>query len=222
MFGLVLASSSAYAGIVSTWNFDGGSPAFGSSYTEWWESGYICPNGNMNEGKYSIVDDSSTVHEAFKPAFHGHTTGSDNFMLVNGYDGVGGADPAFFTIDLSGLVQGQTYAFSFFAANAYGGTIPCVMPINPSELGVKLVDTGAYIDTFQLPTTLGAWQQYSVSFVAPGPGGHLGVYDLNRELWGNDFAFDDAAIHAPEPSAWTVVSVGLFALFLLLRRIGRA
>ena len=62
------------------------------------------------------------------------------------------------------------------------------------------------------------WQQYSITFVAPA-GGHLGVYDLNRESWGNDFAFDDAILHAPEPSAWLFVAGGLSALLLLKRRL---
>ena len=92
------------------------------------------------------------------------------------------------------------------------------MPINPALLGVKLVGSEGYISTFQLPTTVGIWQEYGISFVAPGGSSRLGVYDLNREAWGNDFAFDDVGLHAPEPSAWMFGVGGLAAMTLLRRR----
>jgi MYXO-CTERM domain-containing protein len=177
----------------------------------------------MDEGHYSIVPTSTTVHSAFAPSFHDHTTGSGNFMLLNGYDQPGGADPAFFIIDLSSLTPGGSYNFSFYAANAYGGYAPWSLPANPADLGVKLVGAGAYIDTFQLASSVGNWTRYNITFTAPQSGGQLGVYDLNRQLWGNDFAFDDASLtsNAPEPATWFFAAGGM-ALLLFLRRRRRA
>lgn len=159
--------------LVYNGDFELGNTGFTSAYTY---------NTNLNpEGRYYIGSNAHNYHYGFTGASD-HTSGSGNFMIVNG-SGTAGTNLWTQTV----TVQPYTnYAFSVWGTNvsSYSQQYMAKLQfcINGTQIG----------DIFQLPTPMNTWTQfYEVWNSGPNTTATITILNMNTLLGGNDFGIDD-------------------------------
>ena len=176
------AANAASADLIVNGDFESGNTGFTSDYINDSSPGAgLTAGAEQGAGYYGIVTNSNTWHPYFA-SFGDHTTGSGNMMIVNG------TDQSNKTVWQQGgvaVVQGATYRLQFWARSAYADS-PATLHITAS---VNSLDT-----VFQLPGNTGAWQQFSMDFVADSNPETIRLVDSNLALSGNDFAIDDISL----------------------------
>ena len=202
----VLAVAGALAGVaapatavtVVNGDFSGGNAGFTSGYS------YVTPGSTAlyPEATYTVDTNPSTSHPAFA-SFGDHTTGTGNFLIVNG---AGTAGVPVWTSSAIAVTKGTTYDFGAFLASVYAAS-PAQLAFGVSIDGGPLQSLG----TFSAPATTGVWQGVAASFVATGSSAVLSLINENTALSGNDFGVDDITLSAtavPEPATWALLVTG--------------
>jgi hypothetical protein len=161
-------------------NFTNGNVGFTSNYT------FTAPNGNSTQGTYTVGTDNRAFNSAFPTSFGDHTTGTGNYMIV---DGATTANRVIWQQTVAGLTANQSYQFSFWLLNAIG--------TNKARIQVSAngTDVGP---VFTNPNDGGVWQLNTVT-VNPGASTQLIIQlrNLNLVASGNDFGLDDMELLAP-------------------------
>ena len=162
--GYIISANSVYNG-----DFSLGNSGF--------NSGYTYNSNTQTEGTYYVSTNANFTH----PGFTGldHTTGSGNFMIVNG-SGTPNSSVWCQTI----TVQPNTdYVFScWVSALALGSPALLQFNINGAQLGT----------TFQAPLTTGVWNQFYTTWNSgSNTTAVICIINQNTTLGGNDFGLDD-------------------------------
>ncbi|MEY4605178.1 MAG: hypothetical protein RIT43_2470 [Bacteroidota bacterium] len=140
-------------------------------------SSYILSGNTQPEGTYFVTNNANSTH----PGFTGfdHTTGSGNFMVVNG-SGTPGTSVWCQTI----TVQPNTdYVFStWVSALALGSPAQLQFSINGTVVG----------DVFNAPLLTGQWEEFYTTWNSgSATSATICIVNQNTSLGGNDFGIDD-------------------------------
>jgi hypothetical protein len=215
---LTVAAATMSATPLYIWNFDDSVAAYYSGYTEVGPP-FVnnAPNPADNtfypEGVYGITTDPQSGHPSWV-TMGDHTTGGGNMMVVNG-----APDNGVVVWRAPITVQaGHEYVFSFWMANVYA-TSPAQLGVDTDIAGPPVVHS--QIGPWSSPAGVGAWQQFSIQFVAPSNNFELQIFNRNTIANGNDFALDDMSLslaNVPEPASFGIAGIGIVVLAGLLRR----
>jgi gliding motility-associated-like protein len=161
--------SSLTNNLVVNGDFESGNVSFNSDYT--------FSNNLMLEGLYWVGDNANTVH----PNFQGtdHTTGSGNFMVVNGA-GTPGLNVWCQTVNVN---PNTDYYFSTWVSTVAAGN-PAMLQfsINGIPLG----------NVFNAPVTVGTWSNFFTTWNSgANTTAQICVVNQNTLQNGNDFGLDD-------------------------------
>jgi gliding motility-associated-like protein len=133
----------------------------------------LWPLGNNG---YSVGTDAEFFHSAFSG--HDHTTGSGNFMIVNG------AQPSLTVWQQTITVQPNTqYAFGVWISTMiYRSPAQIQFSINGSQVG----------DLYNAPVNANEWDQVFTTWNSgPATSATIKIVDILPILEGNDFGLDD-------------------------------
>lgn len=194
----------AQANIVNG-DFSAGNTGFTSGYT------YTAPTNNAlyPESTYTVDTNARNVHDQWT-SFGDHTTGSGNYMIVNGTNQPntvvwqGNNDTA--------LTIGQSYTISAWVSKLY--------PDNPAALQFELNGDVLSATPFSATGT-GQWQKFTATFTATSALSNFAVRDRVLALGGNDFGIDDIQLTTnavPEPTSMAALALGGFALIRRRRK----
>lgn len=203
----LFAATSASAAVVVNGDFEAGNTGFTSSYT--YQAPFTAPD--LAEAKYSVALSAANTHSLFAN-YNDHTSGSGQYMVVNGS---GTANTIVYASSPISVTSGL-YNFSAWLSTAYPG--------NEAVLQFTVTpDVGAVVSlgNFNAPTTVGVWQQVGASFVvAPGTTSiTLSIVNQNIALGGNDFGIDDITLTSvPEPATWGLMLAGFAMTGFAARR----
>jgi len=205
-FGIgAIAPMSAHAGanLVQNGDFELGNTGFTSGYAYY-------PNGSSNDGSghdfYQIGTDARNDNNRWV-ALGDHTTGSGNYMYV---DGSTTANTPIWGQSI-GVETGKTYEISGYFSSLYNASDPTIKYTIGGSDATSAFDLNAP----------GTWQQHSFLWTATSNTLNLALVDTNLNAGGNDFAIDDLSVKAV-PEASTVVLFSLMAIggILILRKRG--
>ena len=177
-------------------NFGSGTPQFGNAFTGTTPYHYVAST-RPQDGYYTLEKD---VTDWFTPGSEitaDHTPdaidGGNGYLLV--VNASYGKDE-FYRQRVTGLVVGQQYQISFWAANVSPDN-----PIQPNVLfGIANVNTGNFIGSVNTgDITSTTWQQYSFAFTAPTTTADLVFRNNSIGGEGNDIAIDDITLNAAPP-----------------------
>lgn len=202
-------AGSASAVTVVNGDFEAGNTAFTSDYT------YTVPSGGnppMDEARYSVTTSAVLTHFAFAN-FGDHTTGTGQYMVVNGS---GSANVPVYTSAPIAVATSGVYNFSAFLATVYFES-----PAMLSFTVTPNVGAAFSIGEFMAPASVGVWQSVGSDFVvAPGVTSlTLSILNQNTDLSGNDFAIDDISLSVvPEPTTWGLLVAGFAMVGAAARR----
>ncbi len=193
------------ANLVTNGDFEAGNTGFTSGYA------YTAPGaGNLYpEATYTVDTDPTNSHNLFS-SFGDHTTGTGNFMIVNGS---GTQNVSVWSNAASiAVTPGKSYSFTAWISSVY--------PDSPAQL--QFTVGGVDLGTFTAPGTTGMWQQVGGIFTA-GPTDTLvtlSIINQNTALGGNDFGIDDISFSAavPEPGTWAMLMLGFGLVGVSARR----
>lgn len=221
LFGLAVAAlaTPAFAADIINGDFELGNVGFTSAYT------FIAPapNGNTAAAQYTITTDAFPWNPNFAD-FGDHTTGSGQYMVVNG----AGAPETVWQNAAPVALDPGDYRFSFYLADACcnsgfnAGPGPGIDPA-PPLLQVSL--NGNLISPTNLTVSppAGVWHLVSEDFTVTSPGALATFSIVNNRLDpnGNDFALDDIHVASvagvPEPASWALMLLGFGGLGATLR-----
>jgi len=207
---LAIVAAPAFAGpnLVSNGDFSLGHTQFKSDYAF---HGYGTGNTANGTGhdKFEIgndpsVDNNTWVHMG------DHTTGTGNFMLVDGST-TGTARVWYETFN---VVKGQKYDVSAWAVNFLNkAPARLICTFNGTQKGPGL----------QLNTAPGVWQNLDFTWVANTTKVTFAIVATHTASSGNDFGLDDISFK-PVPEASTVITFALLFLggLITLRKRGQA
>ncbi len=130
-----------------------------------------------NAGTYSVGPNPNSVHPNFG-SWGDHTTGTGNYMLVNGATGT------------NKILWRQTRTFPpGVQVTMQWWALSFASPAGQLQLKLSGTNAGAVAYT---PSTTGAWQQTTRTFTAPASGtAILNLITLAGPNSGNDFGIDD-------------------------------
>jgi len=151
----------------------------------------VGPNGQLNNSNWNAGGD--------------HTTGSGNFLIVDGHTDTSKS----FWNESIGVEAGKTYEISGWFRSLY--------PASPGTAQFTIDSSAA--GSSILVNDEGTWRQNSFLWTATSNTLNLGLVDTNGESFGNDFGVDDLSVKAV-PEASTIVLFSLLTLggVLLLRK----
>ncbi len=179
-------------------DFQAGNTGFISGFTYQTTGG---SPGMYDEGTYSIVS-YNTLHSSWGNFYdHSYGDGRGLFMIVNGATDNTSAGPAWG--QNVAVLPGTTYTLSAWFASLYSGA--------PSAVEFH-VDGALVTPSAQLSSTVGLWEQHSVTFTT-GPSQTsvlLQIWDTSGIANGNDYGIDDITL-TPTPGAAALMGVGMLA-----------
>ena len=188
------ASYSVAQELVINGNFSSGNTGFTTLYT------YVGTPGSTAlypEGYYAVGTNANNYHSSFYCS-QDHTTGSGNFMIVNG-------SPATQEIweETVTVLPNTIYYFSAWATSLNNGT-----PFGQLRFAVNNIQVGT---TANLPTgassTAGpfTWYQfYGTWNSGSNTTATINIIDIQTALGGNDFGLDDISFSTLSPVTMTV------------------
>lgn len=158
-------------------DFSSGNTAFTSSLT------YSTVNP-LSEAKYVITTNAANVHFAFSGG--DHTTGSGNFMVLNG-----SATPSNVWNQTVTVLPNTWYNFSAWFKNIVTKPSYAGAPIATVELWINGVKISR---NMSLPDYPDVWKLLDTSwFSGSSTSANLTIRNIGIDLHGNDFAIDDIA-----------------------------
>lgn len=174
-------SANAWAFLITNGDFESGNSGFSSDYT------FESPTAG--EARYSIISANPAPWDITFGALADHTTGSGNYMGINGSEN---SLQAFWSQSIH-LVEGVTYTFSGYIANMTRSPLPTI------ELRL-FGDTFAG-NTYTLTNETLEWNFFSFSWTSGFTGTTpMSLHETTEVLDGNDFGIDDLLL-VPEPSS---------------------
>ena len=197
-------------------SFDGATnPAFTTDYTQ------VTAQDGMSAypaGTYAVGPDASFYHNLWQ-SYKDHTTGSGDYLIVNGDDNIASR---VWQSDAITLAEG-TYTFSAWVANSCcnSGFTGTNFPPQLSFSGI----VGAPV-TRTVASAAGVWQEVFTTFTvgAGGATGNLTLKNADGQGSGNDFGIDDIVLSAggpaavPEIGTWAMMMAGFGAIGAASRR----
>lgn len=186
--------------MIDNGDFSQGNTGFTSAY------GYVSntiQNGMMPEERYTVHNDANFTH----PNFWGkdHTTGTGNFMIVNGS---GSNPPPNVWQKTISVIPNTTYYFSAWAIslNSVGPFANLQFNVNGMQVGTT---TGALPARPQNNNPPFNWTRFFGTWNSgPNTTAVVSIVDLELAAGGNDFGLDD-------------ISFGTLAPFIKLNTIGK-
>jgi len=179
IFGLLILEFNMFAqcggaNLVTNGNFSAGNTGFSTSYTYNATSCY-------GAGEYSIATSGSAVHSFFCTTGD-HTSGSGNYMIVNG-------GPSIINVWCQNMAvtTNTWYRFSFWGMNV------CSICLDSPQFSISVNGTPASnpCATFVFNTTC-SWKYYEVYWNSmANTSANICITNLNTYYGGNDFALDD-------------------------------
>ena len=151
-------------------NFSSGNSGFLTNYT-------YNPTSIWNDGTYAVGPNPNAVHPNFG-SWGDHTTGSGNYMLVNGSTGG------------NKILWRQTINFPpGIQVTVKWWMLTFVSPAGSLQLKLAGTNIGNAAST---PNSTGVWSQTSRTFTVPASGSAiLNLVTTSAVLSGNDFGIDD-------------------------------
>lgn len=180
----VIDSSCIISGVelVTNGDFSAGNLGFTSTYTA------CVPN--CSEGSYAIGPNPNAVHAAWC-ACTDHTSGSGNFMIINGASNPG-TDVWCQTI---AVTPNTNYNFSTWVLSQY--------TVSPAQLQFSINGT-SLCSAFTAPSTCCTWQQFfCVWNSGSSTSATICILNMNTTLGGNDFGLDDISFMSCAPCTVT-------------------
>ncbi|MDP1728350.1 MAG: LamG-like jellyroll fold domain-containing protein [Bacteroidota bacterium] len=163
------------ANMVVNGDFSAGNTGFTCDYT------YSTVNP-LSEAKYIITTDASTVHFAFKG--YDHTTGTGNFMVLNGWSAPSNVWKQTITVK-----PNTYYRYAAWLKNIVEKTMYSGAPIATCQLWIN---SQAVTDTMALPDFPDVWKKLdTLWFSGINTTANLVIKNWGVSLNGNDFAIDD-------------------------------
>lgn len=160
--------------IVVNGNFSSGNSGFTSQYT------YVAtPSGSAlwPEGTYAVGTNAANYHANFGSYFD-HTTGTGNYMIVNGATV---SNRIVWTQSIP-VLPNTNYVFTTWTQTFSSPVADLQFSINGQQIG----------NIFQSPTTLGVWQQfYQIWNSGSSTSAVITILNQNTTAGGNDFGLDD-------------------------------
>ncbi len=173
---------------------------FSAGYTGFTHSSYIYKadvSGNSElvpEGTFGIGSNPQNYHSLFWG--RDHTTGSGNFMIVNGFPG--SPQPVVWS-EIVTVVPGTTYYFSAWAIslNSYDNYATLQFSVNNTLVGT----TAALPPRAQNNNPPFNWIQFYGTWTAPAgvTSVSIEIIDLQTATTGNDFGLDDISFATLTP-----------------------
>lgn len=203
VLGLTLCNQASALNLFTNGSFDSGNTGFGS------DLGYVAnpPFYPDQNGVYGIATNPA-LWFTFAPWSNmgDHTTGTGQMLIAT-------PDPGSARIwfESENVIAGTTYAFSGWAADVSGGTMP-ILSINAEN---------SSLGTFDLTSLgVGTWGPFSFNYTAGSSGPVVfSITDLAASNWGNDFVIDDLNLTVvPEPSFFALLGLGAAVLVRSRRR----
>lgn len=168
--------------LVTNGDFSAGSMGFTSTYTA------CVPN--CSEGSYAVGTDPTAVHAAWCGCGD-HTTGTGNFMIVNGSANPG-TDVWCQTI---AVTPNTNYNFSTWVVSQY--------IVSPAQLQFSINGT-PLCSMFSAPSTCCTWQQFfCVWNSGSSTSATICILNQNTTAPGNDFGLDDISFMSCAPCTLT-------------------
>ena len=178
-------SSNPVANLVQNGNFESGNTGFTSGYDYCNAQNCLYP-----EGYYAVGVNANFFHSAFTG--FDHTTGSGNFMVVNG----AGSPNAIIWTETITVLAGVNYNFSAWVSS---------MDIsNPAALQFQINSTNVGA-VFNAPSDINDWANFFVTWNSgTATTATITILNQNTTLGGNDFGLDDISFlevcPAPQPN----------------------
>lgn len=167
---LIVSSNTNVSSLVVNGDFSQGNTGFTSAYI-------YNPTTIWNEGTYAVGPNPNAVHPNFG-TWGDHTTGTGNYMLVNGSTG---ANQNLWQQTVT-LPPGAQVTMSLWV-------LTFVTPPGSMQISMNNQVLGA---SFSTPNAAGIWLQRFRSFTVPPSGVcQLRIITLSNSLAGNDFGLDD-------------------------------
>ncbi|QMW23109.1 PEPxxWA-CTERM sorting domain-containing protein [Sandaracinobacteroides saxicola] len=210
---LLGATGAQAANLVVNGDFEAGNTGFSSGYT------YIAPAGQFSlypEGAYTVDTNANNVHNQWA-SYGDHTSGSGNYLIVNG------AIQSGVTVWESGPIAvtgGTNYFFEAFASNmCCGGFTGAASNLTFSVIGDV---SSAVLNTYTTGAP-GVWQGFSNQWNSGGNSSVvLRLINGSTDFSGNDFAVDDinfgTTSMVPEPATWAMMILGFGLVGSAMRR----
>jgi len=172
--------------LVSNGNFSAGNTGFSSSYTN-------CgtPNCLGPAGMYAVDTNPNTYHGLFVGA--DHTTGSGNFMIVNGASTPGVS----IWCQTISVTPNTTYNFSAWVSTLYS--------VSPAQLqfSINSLPVGPI---FNAPGSTNTWSQFAATWNSgSNTSATICIINQNTNASGNDFGLDDISFVACTSCTTTAV-----------------
>lgn len=211
---LVLAGvrAASAANLVVNPDFSAGDTGFSSSYFPAPGPGGPGAFGDCTaEGVYRVLTDASTCHRLWDNAGD-HTSGSGNFMAINGASVPG---VAVWQQSIPSLASGTQYFFSAWVTSVYAD--------NPALLNFSINGTPIG-GTFAASPTTGEWLQFFATWNSgAATSASIAIVNQNTIANGNDFGLDDISLDTavpdgtdttpvPEPATISLLGAGLAAV----------
>jgi gliding motility-associated-like protein len=171
---VLVKGTSQISQMATNGNFSSGNTGFLTAYT-------YNATSIWNEGTYAVGPNPSAVHPNFG-SWGDHTTGTGNYMLVNGSTGG------------NKILWRQIVSFPpGVQVTVKWWMLTFVTP--PGSLQLKLAGTniGNPVST---PNSTGSWSQATRTFTVPASGSAtINLVTTSAALSGNDFGIDDISYH---------------------------
>ena len=165
--------SVGFQNLVVNGHFESGNMGFTSSYI--FSPG---PNGLWNEGTYAITDDASYNHNNFS-CNQDHTSGSGNFMAVNGS---GNAGVVVWSTTIN-ITQNTEYEFSTWVMS--------LSPTSPAILQFR-INNVLMGEPFQATSSTCQWNMFFEQWNSGvATTAEISIVNQNTATDGNDFSLDD-------------------------------
>lgn len=155
-------------------------------------------NGNcFNGGNYQVLADPNDCHGSWQGS--DHTTGSGNFMVVNGSGRAGT------------LVWGRTMPVVPHESYTFRLHLCGVYTSSPARLSISI--NGVEVGIATAPRDLFTWTEFSAVWDSGDAGeADVRIVDLNTASGGNDFGLDDISFVGPAPVGTRPASWGRLKL----------
>jgi len=212
---ILLAASAlsmpAMAATIANGNFEAGNSGFTSSYT--YHADGAGQHDLYDAGAYGVGTNANNYHDAWA-SFGDHTSGSGNYMIVNGAESV---VPVWTSSTVA--VSSGVYQLSFWLSSLY--------PVSPAMLTVAANNGSGPVtlgSSITAGSTTAAWGNFTSGLLTVNAPTNFtfSIVNANTDGNGNDFGLDDISLvkvgNVPEPASWAMMLGGFGLMGAAMRR----